>query len=312
MREEDSARLSTLNPQLSTFRPLATARENGYLPPAMRTTSSYSDYQPIRYLGRMPVYATTILTAVFALGIIVYTVLASARIVPEFLLGFRAERFMDGALWQPLTYVFVNGPSFFTALGLLCFYQWAVETERYLGRVRFLKLFALLVLVMPLLCGVWRALGVPYSIAGNYELTAAFLVAFATLYPNIEFFGWIPLKWFAFACVTIGSLMYFPERNWPGLSLLWGECGAAFGFVRLIQRGGSVEVGDFLEKFKPKPKFRVLPSPGSRASEPDDDTMGEADALLDKIAKSGMASLSAKERAKLEKARAALMKKDRR
>lgn len=275
----------------------------------MRTTSSYSDYQPIRYMGRVPVYATTIITAVFALGLIVYTVLASSRIPPGFLLGFRAESFMDGALWQPLTYVFVNGPSFFSVLGLLCFYQWALETERYLGRVRFLKLFALLVLLLPLICGLWSALGVGMQLAGNYELTAAFLVAFATLYPNIEFFGWIPLKWFAFACVAIGSLMYFPERNWPGLSLLWGECGAAFGFVRLIQHGGSVEIGDFLEKFKRKPKFRVLPSPGTRASD-DDDTMGEADALLDKIAKTGIASLTAKERAKLEKARAALMKKD--
>ena len=289
----------------------ATPRETGYLPPAMRTTSSYSDYQPIRYLGRMPVYATTILTAVFALGIIVYTVLASARISPGFLLGFSPARFMDGALWQPLTYVFVNGPSFFTALGLLCFYQWAVEVERYLGRVRFLKLFALLVLAMPLLCAVWRSLGSSYSIAGNYELTAAFLVAFATLYPNIEFFGWIPLKWFAFACVAIGSLMYFPGHDWPGLSMLWVECAAAFGFVRLIQRGGSVEFGDLLDKFGRRPKFRVLPSPG--AGETDDDgTMGEVDALLDKIAKSGMNSLSSRERAKLEKARAALMKKDRR
>jgi hypothetical protein len=38
--------------------------------------------------------------------------------------------------------------------------------------------------------------------------------------------------------------------------------------------------------------------------------MAEVDALLDKIARSGMASLTAKERAKLDAARANLLKKD--
>jgi hypothetical protein len=40
-----------------------------------------------------------------------------------------------------------------------------------------------------------------------------------------------------------------------------------------------------------------------------EDAQAEMDALLDKIARSGLSSLSTKERAKLEKAREALMKK---
>ena len=52
----------------------------------------------------------------------------------------------------------------------------------------------------------------------------------------------------------------------------------------------------------------VLPSPDAQES----DAASDMDALLDKIAKSGIASLTAKERARLEAGRAELLKKDRR
>jgi hypothetical protein len=44
----------------------------------------------------------------------------------------------------------------------------------------------------------------------------------------------------------------------------------------------------------------------------DDEPDSDVDALLDKIAKSGLASLSREDRAKLEKAREALLKKEQR
>jgi hypothetical protein len=278
----------------------------------MSMPSSYSDYQPIRYFGRVPVYATTILTAVFALGVVVVTMLASAQVNPAALLGFSPASFLRGAIWTPVTYAFVSMPSFFTVLALLCFYTWAVEVERYLGRARFLALFALLLLALPALAGLWHTIGGGYPIVGNYELTAAFLVAFATLYPGIEFFGWIPLKWFAFASCAISSLMYFPRHDWFGLSLLWVELAIAFFFIRHLQSGHSSGFAALLERLKPRPKFRVLPPPGSsRRAEGDSDVTSEMDVLLDKIAKSGMSSLTSKERTQLERAREALLKKDR-
>jgi hypothetical protein len=134
---------------------------------------------------------------------------------------------------------------------MFCFYSWAIEVERYLGRVRFIKFAALLILLLPLVLGMWHLAGISAAVSGNYVLTASMLIAFATLYPNIEYFGWIPLKWFAFACFCIGSLMYFPDHNWVGLTLLWASCGASFGFVRYLQTGGSVEVGEAWEKVNP-------------------------------------------------------------
>jgi hypothetical protein len=67
----------------------------------------------------------------------------------------------------------------------------------------------------------------------------------------------------------------------------------------------------FAKRFRRQPKFRVLPTPlarSRRVEEPDE--VESIDPLLDKIARSGMNSLTAKERARLEKAREALLKKD--
>jgi hypothetical protein len=178
-----------------------------------------------------------------------------------------------------------------------------------------LKFFLLLLLLQPLvLCLWWWGFKVPEPHFGNYQIVAAMLIGFATLYPNIEYLGWIPLKWFAFACVVVGSLMYFPRWQWVDLSLLWATCGAAFGYIRLLQAGGSVEFGEhFTKLFRRGPKLRVLPAPDSRARSRVQAEPGELesiDPLLDKIARSGIDSLTAKERARLEDARAALMKKD--
>lgn len=283
----------------------------------MRTTSSFSDYQPLGHIGRVPVHITTIVTMLFAVGLVLYALLASAGVMVLELFGFSPDTFVRGRFWTPLTYAFIDQPSFFSLLGLLCFYQWALEVERYLGRARFLKFFAMLLLLTPLIIGIWIWAGWPLvaPYAGNYVLVAACLIAFATLYPNIEFFGWIPLKWFAFACVAIGSLMYFPDHDWMRLSLLLGSCGASFGFVRYLQTGGSMELGDWWEKvnpFKRRPKFRVLPSPSARGRDDEEfDEVESIDPLLEKIARTGIASLTARERARLEKAREALLKKDR-
>jgi membrane associated rhomboid family serine protease len=272
----------------------------------------YSEEQrPLGQWGRLPLYVATILTGAYALGLVASVVLSSAR-VSLLPFVFTPAAFLRGAIWQPLTYSFIDTPQFFTPLGLLCLYSWGLQTEQYLGRTRFLKLYVLLILVQPLVACLWWWCGrVPLPIAGNYPLLAGLLIAFATLYPNIEFMGWIPLKWFAFACFAIGSLMYFPTQDWPGLSILWAACACAFGYIRFLQRGGSVELPAQVQAlFRRRPKFSVVRSHPEPRVVPVSDMEDSVDPLLDKIAKSGLGSLTAKERATLEKAREALLKRE--
>jgi membrane associated rhomboid family serine protease len=281
----------------------------------MRTTSSFSDYEPLGRFGRLPVYVTTLIAALYVVGMLLTTMLGAAHFsVPG--LAFSTETFFfRGWLWQPFTCTFLNGPDFFFLFGVFFFYSAGIEVERYLGRARFLKFYLLCLLVVPAVLGLWRLTGIiPGPYGGMREITVAMFLAFATLYPNIEYWGWVPLKYFAFACFAIAALGYFPAGDWIGLSVLVGESALAFGFVRYLQHGGSLEWPDLKEKlFGPRRNFTVLPDPPRTASSSlggQHSAIDEIDPLLDKIAKSGLASLTRQERAQLEKARQALMNKD--
>jgi hypothetical protein len=106
--------------------------------------------------------------------------------------------------------------------------------------------------------------------------------------------------------------MYFPRRDWISLGLLWMSCAIAFGYIRLLQRGVSIELPKLSRLYRSRSKLRVLPDPeaGDSESEEDDKSMPEVDALLDKIARSGIGSLTAGEKKKLEKAREELLKRE--
>ena len=264
------------------------------------------DYGPVTWFRRTPIYATGILVACLAVGML-STVLLTA-------LGGRVEWFLFspfafwkmGRLWQLFTYPLLGSPDFFFVIGLFFFYRFGVDVERELGRTRFFRLLALLWGVPPLLLSLWWLLGCENSFCvGSYNLSIGFFVAFATLYPNLEFWSWITMKWLAFAGIFLSSLNYLPTHDWPGLTGLLATCGTAFGFVRFLKQGGSVNfMGPLKALFRPKPKFKVVPKPQESWSVHD-----SIDPLLEKISKSGLASLTAKEREQLQRAREVLLKK---
>jgi hypothetical protein len=271
------------------------------------------DNQPLRYYNGKPVYLTLYLTLVMTVGTVITMFLEAGRF-PTQILGFYPSLFTRGALWQPLTYVFVNGMSFFTPLSLIAFYFWGVEVEKYLGRRQFISVCAALVGLPVAVALLLHLFGLMGGLQGNFFLISGLLIAFATLYPDMDYLaGWIPLKWFAFASIACGSLMFFPAHDWLSLALLWTNCGVAFAMVR------STRGFDFNFKLpwpRKKPKLRVLPKPAEPrpARRPDptpaSDMEEEIDALLDKIASSGLQSLSSAEKARLETLRLKLLRKE--
>jgi hypothetical protein len=303
----------------------------------MPSYGSSIDNQPLHYYNGKPIYLTMYVTAVLTLGIIV-TVLLSSAGVPE-VLTFYPAAFMRGFVWQPLTYVFVNPISFFTPLGLLALYFWGVEVEKYLGRRHFIGICGVLIflpVVISSICylsgfaggvpgghdvppGVKAALlAVRTSLSSDYFLISGLLIAFAALYPEMDYIGgWIPLKWFAFAMVACGSLMYFPERNWVGLLILWANCAAAYAMVRHSRGLFEIKLPKLSNLWPRKtPNLRVLPKPISpqRAAREipaaeRSDAEDEMDVILDKIASSGLQSLGTAEKARLETLRQQLLRK---
>lgn len=215
--------------------------------------------------------------------------------------------FWHGAVWQVLTYWLVNPPNFFFVFSVVFFAWFGTDVERYIGRTRFFQLFAIIILTPPVVATLWWSFGIPSSCAGMDNLAIGFFVAFATLYPNLEYWGWITMKWLAFAGIVLSSMNYLPDRDWVGLSFLLVSCGISFGCIRYIKTGASLPglPGIFGRIFKRRPKFKVVP----RETSPRDEVHESIDPLLDKISRHGLSSLTAREKAQLERARESLLKK---
>jgi len=278
---------------------------------------SYFDNQPLRYFKGYPIYLTGYLTLAMAIGIVIVVFLESAGVSSE-LLVFNSRLFLRGWVWQPFTYIFVNQISFFTPLGLFCFYSWGVQVEQFLGRRRFLAVCAILVGVPVAYCLGLHAFRHPAGAQSNYFLICGILIAYATIYPDMEYIGWVPLKWFAFACVFCGSLMYFPNHAWLELVMLWLDCFAGYACIQYAR--GNFTLPKFkMPSLRSTPKFRVVPKTETRRGfmnvelpvvPEESEEVNSINPLLDKIAKSGLDSLTPAERRKLDQARENLLKKN--
>jgi hypothetical protein len=271
-------------------------------------SSGFFDNQPMRYYKGRAIYLAYYLAGGLAIGYVLTLLLSAARFDVGWLV-FSPGMFRQWCLWQPFTYVFVNPLGFFTPLSILCVASWGAEVEQYLGRRRFLAICGALLAGPVLYSLFFYMLGLLQPAAGTYYLVCGLLIAFATLYPNMDYFGWIPLKWFAGICVACGSLPLFPSRDWLGLGMLWLDC--LIGYASIQYARGLFSMPRLrLPSLRRKPKFRVVPKSGvSGRGAATDEAAAEMDVLLDKIAKSGMGSLTAAERSRLEKARQDMLKR---
>jgi hypothetical protein len=272
------------------------------------------DTMPLTWMGRVPVYAASVLVALFVAGMIATVLLSSARVdISPF--AFNPQAFWKKAfVWQLFTHPLIDFPSFFYVFGLLFAYWFGVGVETFLGRRVFMRLLFLLCLVPALTATGWWLGGHSVRLAGGSNLSIGLFIAYATLYPNTELWNWITMKWLAFAGIVLNSLMFFPEHRWEDLTVFLSACAAAHIYTRYEQGHWALPR---LRWVRRKPALRVLPRandsrgaiPRQEIPEPELDT--EVDELLEKIARDGLSSLSSKERAKLEQARENLLKKER-
>lgn len=274
---------------------------NGYEPS--------ENHQPVTWFRGYALYATHLIVMGFVASMIVTAFLTPARLAS---LIFSSALVLKGEIWRVLSYGLVNVPSLNFAIDMALTIWFGRELERFFGRRKFLILFAGLYLLSPALftvIGLWHAL----VLSGETGAFAIF-VAFATLYPNVPMFFNLLTKWLALILVGLFTLIAISQRDVMGLISLWASTGFAYVFVRY-------QMGDFtlpkFSLFQSRPKLRVLPDPvpakksAAPKVEATESSMAEVDAVLDKIARSGIASLTAKERATLDAAGAQLTKRRR-
>ena len=273
--------------------------------------STEEDYQPVGWMGRYPVHVTTLLMGVHILCMILavfVTALGAAGLLRA--LMFDNTEVVSGRLWQLATYAFVHPPYpmsslLWFAVEMYMLFAFGREVERFLGRKGFIWLYALLLLLPALLLTLATPLG-RFGLGGSGMLHFGIFVAFATIYPSLEMLLRIQAKWVAIVFAGLITLAAVAAHDWATLLVLWTSVGIAFGFVR-FRTGGEFEWLERLKsRFDTKPKFTVVKKPAVSREE-EEDLHESIDPILDKIAKSGMSSLTPRERRALDQARAKLL-----
>lgn len=265
-------------------------------------------HEPLMWIRGYPIYAAHGVVLAYVLSMIATTIVMATG-APGSLnaLTFASDRVLHGEAWRVLSYGLVNPPGVWFAVDMVMIAWFGREVEKVFGRAKFLSFYAGLYLLPPLALtaiGPWQTT----ALAGRTGAFALF-IAFATLYPNVAFFLNILAKWAAIILVAIYTLMALSERNLAAFVSLATTVGFAFLFVRHQQ--GRISLPSFATTSNappPDPRPRVTPRPTSGAVL-SPAAMAEVDALLDKIATSGIHSLTSQERARLDAARTEMVKR---
>ena len=272
----------------------------------MTRHDSAEDNQPVMWLQGHAVYTAHFIVLVYVVSLLLTTAFMAFGVTFWFAwLPFDSEAVLRGEVWRIVTYGLVNPPDLWFVVDMFMIAWFGRELEKFFGRRIFLCLYTCLYLLSPLL---FTLIGMrqPMHLAGETGAFALF-IAFATLYPGVAFFFNILAQWLAVIFVAIYTLIALANRDLPGLVSLWATVGFAHGFVRYEQGRFTLPSINFWRR---KPRFRVLPDlPPARTARAPDKSMAEIDALLDKIAQTGLASLTPKERAKLDQSRSDLLKR---
>ena len=315
-----------------------------------RTGASEDDFGPWFHVWGQAVYAHTAVIGVCIASMLFTTVAITFKSGWLELLRFSSEDILShGEVWRLLSYAVWNPPDIGFAVQMLVLWWFGREIEGFFGRKTFLQMCVGMLLVPALVA--LSVVKIPLlghsSMAGlsAVSLSMQFLVAYATLSPQVSFFYGIPIKWVAAAVVGIQTLATIANRDWIRLTVDLSAVAFAYGFVR--NRMGLLELPSFrfsvwIRK-KPAPPFYVVKpktsalqpaplsstaktgtpqqpakhappppatghrDPAGRGSAPHS-ALDEIDPLLEKISRSGMESLSPEEKARLMEAREMLLR----
>jgi membrane associated rhomboid family serine protease len=278
------------------------------------------DYRPLFWMSGRPIYANTLLLTSHITAFIVVALCISYLgpiVVSDALELDPARVWHDGQVWRLFSYIAYD-PYFFSQRSLwflwsmLLLFFFGREVEQFAGRKTYLTLYASLVFIPAiLLCLLGLVINVEPHL-NCFEAIFGMFVAFATLYPGaMPTFFWIPfsssvLVW---VLLAIFSLIDVADHAFTALFMLWVSSAVGYLGMRLIGAGRGLNwLTDWIEerqarRLAAKHNFKVLKD--AKESESIDD-------ILEKISKQGVGSLSAKERAALERARTNLLKRDQR
>ena len=295
-----------------------------FLPPG-------SDAQPLFRVNGWPVRLHTLLVIIHVAALVAASIAglgtwqrAMAFIAPSSGWSFVAEP------WRVITHVLVHAPSVWFLIEMLWLWQWARILEENFGRRLLLRLYLGLTLAAPVLLCVFKLLpGFDgYILSGAQVVHFCLFLAVAFLMPGAQAFFGIAFKWFAVALSAIFLLQFVAARDGTGAVLGISSGILTYAYLRLAGLESRFRaVGDAFREALPRFGPRRPPQGGRsrpagsaqatparyepkivpRSAITEDPPESERiNAVLDKIASRGIESLTADERAILERASARL------
>jgi ATP-dependent Clp protease adapter protein ClpS/membrane associated rhomboid family serine protease len=198
------------------------------------THRSPENYDPITWFGRVPVYATTIIVALYVVCVIgVAVALASgAEGVLQKLTFNTQDALRHGEIWRCFTYAFVNPPDPWFIIALVMLYVFGRDVEQYLGRKGFVRLYLGFLLLGPsLLLAASLVTGQTFALSHSWANFAVFL-AFASLYPNAQLLFHITAKVFAWVFLGLSVLQLLATHQWPEMFVLLATAALAWYAIR--------------------------------------------------------------------------------
>jgi membrane associated rhomboid family serine protease len=264
---------------------------------------------PLFWLGDQPIYTTGVLIALHSLAFVLAALAQATGLSASlFELALSTRSVLEeGKVWQIVTYPWLHRLSYWFPLEMLMLYWFGQEVEKSLGRQRYLLLYASLIVFPALLIvGVsWLNPAWDIMVSGSDTMHFSLFVAFAALFPSAELMFGINAKWFALTLVTIQSLILLAQHSVPGLLMQWSSIALALAFTRVPLP--EISWGKIRWWFRKRFGKIQVPKKDDSPRETGNESI---DAILDKIAKSGIHSLTKAEREALERARIALLKKN--
>jgi len=235
-------------------------------------------------------------------------------------LALDGKSFADGQWWQFLTFGFLHANLLHLLANLLLIYFAGREVEPIIGWKPTLSIFALGQLVG----GIAHTFAMPeIALVGASAGAAALVAAYATTLPELEFIGHlffvVPLKlrakYFGLGLALIcalGWLAWTISRTGP--AAIFSQTGPAAAFVGCLAGWIVARRLGFGRPFwfqrivydRRQREARLARMPAEQF------IIEEIDPILEKIAQSGMASLTRAERKLLERGRAKMEKPERR
>jgi membrane associated rhomboid family serine protease len=262
-------------------------------------------------VGQIEVTTTVFVAALGVLSMFVYA--ASPTLFEPLYLT--TERVRSGQLWRLVTWPIANAPSLSAVITLAVFWYFGRSLEQMFGRLRF-TYFLLAIAVVPAAILALLSFASPslrVAAVGLRLIELGVFVAYVAEQPNARFFFGIKAWVIAVVIVGIDLLQLIGNRDSGALLLLLFILAMsllltrAFGFAAdqawIPKLALALPTKTKAKKFKPVKGSPVVRGPWGESGLPpvnDMASQAEMDRLLDKIAASGMDSLTAEEKRRLK------------